>query len=118
LLPLKHESKVNTVIAVSILYSNEPGCTFDFDYYRDRHMPMIKEKMAGACSHFKILKGVAGGTPGQPATYVAMGHLFFQSVDAFLAAFSPHAREIAADIPRYTNVTPVVQISEVLADQL
>jgi uncharacterized protein (TIGR02118 family) len=102
------------MIDVSILYPNDAGCSFDFDYYSTSHMPMVKEKMAGACSHFSIEKGLGGGVPGTPPSYVAMGHLFFESVDAFLAAFGPHAGAIAADIPNYTNVKPVVQISEVL----
>ncbi len=102
------------MIKVSILYPNDAGCSFDFGYYSTSHMPMVKEKMAGACSHFTIDKGLAGGAPGSPPAYVAMGHLFFESVDAFASAFGPHAGAIAADIPNYTNVKPTVQISDVL----
>jgi len=101
------------VIKVSILYPNDAGCRFDFDYYRTSHMPMIKEKMADACSHFTIDKGLAGGVPGSAPAHVAMGHLFFASLDAFVSAFEPHAGVIATDIPNYTNVKPTVQISEV-----
>jgi uncharacterized protein (TIGR02118 family) len=42
-----------------------------------------------------------------------MGHLFFESVQAFQAAFAPHAAEITGDIPNYTNTQPTIQISEV-----
>jgi uncharacterized protein (TIGR02118 family) len=42
-----------------------------------------------------------------------LAHLAFDSVDAFQAAFGPHAAAIMGDIPNYTNVQPVVQISEV-----
>jgi uncharacterized protein (TIGR02118 family) len=42
-----------------------------------------------------------------------MGHLFFDSVEAFQAAFGPHVKAIMADVPNYTNVQPAVQISEV-----
>lgn len=35
------------MIDVSILYPNEAGATFDFDYYREQHMTMIQQKMAG-----------------------------------------------------------------------
>ena len=31
---------------------------------------------------------------------------------AFQAAFAPHAATIMGDIPNYTNVQPVIQISE------
>jgi uncharacterized protein (TIGR02118 family) len=54
-----------------------------------------------------------GGAPGTPATYVAMGHLYFDSTDAFQAAFAPHAQSILADIPNYTNTQPTIQVSEV-----
>jgi len=42
-----------------------------------------------------------------------MGHLYFDSVDAFQTAFGPPSAEILADIPNYTNTQPVLQISDV-----
>jgi len=42
-----------------------------------------------------------------------MGHLYFDSVAAFQAAFGPHVKEITADVANFTNVQSVVQISEV-----
>jgi hypothetical protein len=35
-------------------------------------------------------------------------------VEAFQTAFGPHADEVSADMPNYTNIAPIVQISEVL----
>ena len=57
---------------------------------------------------------MAGGEPGTPATYVAMCHIFCDSVDAFQQGFGPHADEILADIRNYTDLSPVIQISEVV----
>lgn len=102
------------MIDVSILYPNEASATFDFDYYREQHMMMIQQKMAGACSHFTIEKSLQGPVPGSDPTYLAIGHLFFESLDAFTAAFGPHAKTIGADIANYTNLKPIIQISEVL----
>ncbi|MNL19851.1 EthD protein [compost metagenome] len=101
------------MIDVSIFYPNEAGCTFDFDYYRDHHMTMIHEKMAGACSHFTIEKGLQGPIPESDPAYIAIGHLFFESLDAFAVAFGPHAKAIGADIANYTSIKPIIQISEV-----
>jgi hypothetical protein len=39
--------------------------------------------------------------------------MLLDSVEAFQNAFIPHAAEIQGDIPRYTNVAPSIQISEV-----
>ncbi|MBA3344463.1 MAG: EthD family reductase [Gemmatimonadales bacterium] len=38
----------------------------------------------------------------------AMGHLYFDCVEAFQAAFGPHAGAIMGDIPNYTNVQPTI----------
>lgn len=102
------------MIKVSIFYPNTPGTRFDMDYYRTNHMTMLKEKLSPACTHFSIDQGVAGGRPGVPATYVAIGHLVFESVASFQSAFGPHARAISEDLPNYTDVVPVIQISQML----
>jgi len=101
------------MIKVSVLYPNSENSKFDIDYYCSRHMPMVKEKLGAALKAMSVDHGVAGGTPGSKPVYAAMGHLHFDSVGAFQAAFGPHAKAIMADIPNYTNVQPIVQISDV-----
>ena len=101
------------MIKVSVLYPNTAGCKFDMNYYLDQHMPMVQQKLGPACKRMAVEEGIAGGAPGAPATYVAMGHLYFDSTHAFQTAFAPHAQAIMADIPNYTNTQPTIQISEV-----
>ena len=36
------------MIKVSVMYPNTPGARFDHDYYRDRHLPLIKSRMGAA----------------------------------------------------------------------
>ena len=43
-----------------------------------------------------------------------MCHFFCDSVESFQTGFGPHAAEIMGDIPNYTDLPPVVQISEVV----
>jgi uncharacterized protein (TIGR02118 family) len=102
------------MIKVSVMYPNPPGARFDHGYYRDKHMPLVKKRMGDSCKHYTIDKGIAGGAPGAPAAYIAAGHLFCESIEAFQAGFGPHANEIMADIPNYTDQTPVILISEVV----
>ena len=56
----------------------------------------------------------AGGAPGAPATYVGMCHIFCDSVQSFQAGMGPHMAEIMGDIQNYTDIAPVMQISEVV----
>ena len=101
------------MIKVSVLYPSGAGNTFDMDYYLSRHIPMVREKLGSACKDAAVEQGLGGVTPGSPPAFSAMGHLYFDSVEAFLTAFGPHAGEIMGDIPNYTNVQPTIQLSEV-----
>src|SRR5271166_1203012 len=101
------------MIKVSVLYPSDKGSKFDIDYYCKSHMPMVQRKLGPACKSIAVERGVAGGTPDSKPTYAAMGHLYFDSAEAFQAAFGPHAKEIMADIPNYTDIPPTIQISEV-----
>lgn len=100
------------MIKVSVLYPNSPDARFDMAYYTSKHMPMVQKKVS-TCRGIAAEKGVAGGSPGSAPTYIAAGHLLFDSVEAFQSGFGPHATEIMADIPNYTNSQPVIQISEI-----
>jgi uncharacterized protein (TIGR02118 family) len=101
------------MIKVSVFYPAGEGSTFDMDYYCNSHMPMVASECGGALRGMSVDAGLAGGAPGQPAPYSAVGHLLFDSVEAFQGAFGPKAGTIMADIPNYTNIAPVIQISEV-----
>jgi uncharacterized protein (TIGR02118 family) len=98
----------------SVMYPNTPGARFNHEYYRDKHMPLVKARMGDSCKYYTVDKGLAGGAPGAPATYVGMCHIFCDSVQGFQGGFGPHAKEIMGDIPNYTDLTPVIQISEVI----
>ena len=101
------------MIKVSVLYLAGDNTRFDMDYYCRSHMPMVQQKLGVACKRIAAEQGIGGATPGAPPAYAAMGHLWFDSVAEFQAAFAPHAGEIMADIPNYTDIQPVIQISEV-----
>jgi len=60
-----------------------------------------------------VEQGVAGGQPGAPIAYTVIAHLSFDSVDAFQGSFGPNAPQILGDVPNYTDIQPIVQISEV-----
>jgi len=101
------------MVKVSVLYPNDEGKTFDMTYYCDKHVPMVRQLLGSSCINAGVEHGIAGGTPGSKATYIAMGHLYFDKVEDFVSSFTPHANTIMSDIPNYTDTTPIIQISEV-----
>ena len=101
------------MIKVSVLYPHEDDRGFDMDYYCERHIPMVRQKLGAACKGASVDQGMSGPAPGSPPMYAAIGHLLFDSVGAFQLAVAPHQAEIMADIRNYTEIRPVIQISEV-----
>ncbi len=101
------------MIKLSVLYPNTEGSKFDMNYYCHSHIPMVREKLGAACKGAAVEQGMSGAAPGSRPGFIAMGHLYFDSVEAFETAFSPHAESIMADIPNYTDIQPTIQISEV-----
>lgn len=93
------------MIRVSVFYPSGDDTTFDHEYYKNTHVPMCTAAWnVGA----EIDKGTSG-------PYVAAVHFFFESMDAMQAAMgSPDTAKIMADVPNYTNQTPVMQISEIV----
>jgi uncharacterized protein (TIGR02118 family) len=61
-----------------------------------------------------VEKGLGGAMPGLPAPYTGMGNMYFNSVDDFENAFGPNAEKIMGDLPNFTNIDPIIQVSEVM----
>ncbi len=101
-------------IKVSVLYPGNENTKFNMDYYLNKHVPMVSGLLGNAMIGATIEKGLGGGAPDAPAPYVAMGNIYFNSLESFQNSFGPHAETIMGDVPNYTNSEPVVQISEVL----
>ena len=101
------------MIRVTVMYPRTEGAGFDMDYYVNKHMPMVRDRCGAAVKGMTIEEGMAGMQPGDPPTYVCIGTLTFDSVEAFQGAFGPHVAEIMGDIPNYTTIAPVIQISDI-----
>jgi uncharacterized protein (TIGR02118 family) len=101
------------MIKVSVFYPDEEGKRFDMEYYCNKHIPMVQQKLGGALKGEAVEQGLGGAEPGSRPIYVAMGHLYFDSVEAFQSAFGPNADSIMGDVPNYTDIQPTIQISEV-----
>lgn len=94
------------MIRLSVFYPSSEGATFDHDYYRTKHVPLCTSTwgLAGA----EIDKGVDGPN-------VAAVHFKFESLEALQAAMgAPGTADILADVANYTDIAPVLQISEIV----
>jgi uncharacterized protein (TIGR02118 family) len=94
------------MIRLSVLYPKTDGATFDHDYYRDSHVPLALKTWSLDAAD--IDKGIDG-------PYEAAVHFTFESMDAMGAALGGEGTaEVQADVPNYTTITPVMQVSEIV----
>lgn len=99
---------------VCIMYPNKEGARFDFDYYRATHMPLAEKHMKPyGLIKTGVEQGISGGGD-QPAPYICVGTLYFDSPDSYDKAVSEVGHILRGDIPNFTDVTPVRQISRIL----
>ena len=101
------------MVKISVLYPTKAGSRFDVDYYLNTHMPMAERLLGSAVKAISVEIGIGGGAPGAPPPFAAMVGFTSESVDAFMGAFVPAMGQLQADIPNYTDIEPVVQVSEI-----
>jgi len=102
------------MIKVTVLYPAGDGKKFDMDYYTNKHIPMVKALFADALKLTAIDKGIAGGAAGSQAPFVVICYLYFDSIPAFQNAMALNGKKVQGDIPNFTDIQPVIQISEVV----
>jgi len=112
----KHNSDVVEIglIKVCVMYPFAEGKTFNMEYYETKHMPMVAGLLGSNLTKYTIEKGVASGIPNQPLPYMAIGTFYVKSLSDYQAAIGPNRDAIRADFTNYTNVAPIILISEVV----
>lgn len=101
------------MIKVSIIYPNKAGSRFDADYYVNIHMPLVMKLLVSAVDSVSVEVGVSGATAGAPPPFLAAAGFTCESLRAFSEAFLPVAAELRADLPNYTDIEPIIQVSKV-----
>lgn len=99
---------------LTILYPYGNPDTFNHDYYRDSHLPMIM-KLCGtkAISRFELRKGLSSqdGTGAPP--YTATINIYIGDQEAFDEAGKLHNQTMIDDVPNFSQVHPVIIPTEV-----
>jgi uncharacterized protein (TIGR02118 family) len=102
------------LIKVSIMYPYAEGKTFNMEYYETKHMPMVAKFLGSNLIKYTIDKGVASGIPNTPLSYMAIGSFYVKDLAAYNSAIAPNIAAIRSDFANYTNVAPIILVSEVV----
>jgi uncharacterized protein (TIGR02118 family) len=97
------------MVIFSVFYPAHEGAKFDYDYYANVHIPMVREGFKPI--DVQVLRG-APGPDGAPPAFVALVHMTFQDAQAMEASLGgPAGAAIRADVAKYTDIIPVTQVS-------
>ena len=64
-------------------------------------------------SFYEIDNGIAGRTPNEKVPYLAVGYFYVKDVAEYNKAIGKNRDAVISDFKNYTNIQPVVQISEI-----
>jgi uncharacterized protein (TIGR02118 family) len=104
------------VIKITILYPASPGARFDHDYYETVHMPLSISLLGGAMRSVTVERGVAHGGPWPEPPFRAICSFVCQSLEAYQRAFMPHMERLQRDMPNYTDIQAIIQISDIVIE--
>ncbi len=101
------------MLKASLMYPLELGQRFDLDYYCDKHMPLVQELLGSCCKKIEVDQGLVGMDVTTPSPYVAVGHIYFDSVEEFKRAYAMNSEAIKKDRSNYTDIEPIIMFSRV-----
>ena len=102
------------LIKVSVMYPFAEGKTFNMEYYETKHMPMVAAFLGSNLVKYTIEKGFASGIPNTPLPFLAIGTFYVKNLSDYQAAIGPNRDSIRSDIPNYTNISPIILVSEIV----
>ena len=102
------------MIRVTVSYPPHEACQFDHAYYQSTHAQLIRDRLgAHGLVKLEIDQTLADAGGKLPAS-VAAAHMFFKDVDSFKAAMAAEGQVLGADRTNYTDIIPVMVISQVI----
>jgi uncharacterized protein (TIGR02118 family) len=97
---------------LTVTYPTSNGATFDFEYFRSRHLPKVGKAFGQfGLGYASVLRGEESVGGGEPAYFATTILSFATEQGARDAVASDAAKTLMADIANFTSVTPVMQFN-------
>ena len=97
------------MLHVMIMYPRSEGKKFDSEYYRNNHIPFLKEKLEPLKTEIET----GSATMGMESPYLAVTHMLFKSIQHLAGKYFFSAHDLTEDQDKFTNIKPVFQVGEI-----
>ena len=98
------------MIRVLVLYQRQEGKKFDLEYYKNFHLPLVKDRL----SPVKMEIDLGTTVMGKDSPYIAITYMYFDSVQQLAAKYFFASAELNEDVEKFTDTKLVFQISEIV----
>ncbi|MEX2437767.1 MAG: EthD family reductase [Candidatus Babeliales bacterium] len=99
---------------LTVTYATTEDGYFDFDYYINVHLPLATPLIGESVVRTEVTRGVKGiGDESSP--YAAVAHIYLKELEGIQAAFLNHGDQIMEDVPKFTNIRPVLNLEEIVS---
>jgi uncharacterized protein (TIGR02118 family) len=103
------------MVVISVLYPKTGESHFDYDYYLQKHMPLVRSRLQPmGLTTDVLIRGTSTLDGGQPG-FELIGFLTFHSAEQVQAALAAFGKEIIEDIPNFTNLSPLIQMNDLIS---
>ena len=83
---------------ITVLYPAKGNEQFDFDFYRKRHIPLIKDILGKSLHGLEVRRGQPA-PDGSPPTYIAVISIWIADWPAYERAMAVRAQELIDEVP-------------------
>ncbi|HEX5237753.1 MAG TPA: EthD family reductase [Sphingomicrobium sp.] len=101
---------------LTITYPKSPDASFDFDYFRAKHLPQVgKAFKPFGLGYASVLRGEESVDGGEPAYFATTVLSFATEKGARDAVASKAGKALAKDVAKFTSVMPVMQFNSAVS---
>lgn len=104
-------------VRLTIVYPGDKSARFDLDYYLDTHLPLSAELLAAYGFRRYTVQRCTATVAGEAPAYRCITHLDFESLAGLRAGLAEQGPALREDFARYTDITPVATVCEVVVSK-
>ncbi len=98
------------MVRVLVLYPRIEGKKFDFNYYKNHHMKLVKEKL----NPVKVEIDFGIVNQENPSPYIVVSHMIFESQEQLTNRYKEFSKILNEDKLKFTDIDIIRQISEII----
>ncbi|HAX17362.1 MAG TPA: EthD family reductase [Actinobacteria bacterium] len=99
------------MITYSVFYPQKEDAFFDFDYYQNKHLGILKKHFGDACKGIIVLKDKQSNST--ESEFKCICHIFVETEEKFSKIMEKARPELLADVKNYTDIKPYSRIFDV-----